>query len=153
MPTATTQAHERKTESSSSLASQLDLFRQPVLRAIAPGIFVPTNPQHIPEVILCKVIECGGGQVRLEPFREDWIQMDPPSLRMIGMGNKRNTLLRLSDGGFIECVKTSPGVWLLNLTSWYNHLRRVAEAAADGEDFWATEGDNYKVYIECARWR
>jgi hypothetical protein len=143
----------QKIATSKAVIGQLDLFRKPKLIPAAPGLYVPTTPDDVPEVMLCKVIPVGNGEFRLEPFREDWLNMDRQNLRLIGMENKRNTLLRLSDGGFVECIKPSPGIWLLNLTSWYNHLRRVSQTQADGEDFWEADGDNMKLYLETARWR
>lgn len=46
----------------------------------------------------------------------------------------------------------APAAWMLNLTSYYNHLRRAAEAQADGEDFWEEGNGNREAYREAQLW-
>lgn len=137
-----------------SILDQLELFRKPLLREVAPGRYVPTDPaiKDLPDVLLCKLVPTGRGEYRLDPFREDWLRMDAESLHLIGMHRQIDTLNRLAKAGFIEIVQVAPKTSLLNLTSWYNHLRRVAEVQADGERFWEEGKGNIEVYRETGGW-
>lgn len=137
-----------------NMFDQLDLFRKPLLREVAPGRYVPTDAaiKDLPEVLLCKLVPTGDGEYRLDPFREDWLRMDADSLRQIGMHRQIDTLNRLAKAGFIEIVQVAPKTSLLNLTSWYGHLRRVAEVQADGERFWEEGRGNIELYRETGGW-
>lgn len=137
-----------------STFQQLDMFRKPLLREVAPGRYVPTDPDihELPDVLLCKLTPCGNGEYRLDPFREDWLPIRKDTLQQIGMHRQVDTLNRLAKAGFIEIIAVAPQTHLLNLTSWYNHLRRVAEVQADGERFWEVGRGNIEVYREIGGW-
>jgi hypothetical protein len=137
-----------------SEVDQLDMFRQPVLREVAPGKFVPSDPhiKELPEIILCRVVPLGNGEYTLQPFREDWLRMSKENLKLIGMAHQSDTLGRLAKAGFIEILPVAPGTKLLNLTSWYNHLRRVAACQADEENFWEVGKGNIELYREVGGW-
>lgn len=139
---------------SSDLPGQMDMFREPILRQVAPDRYVPTDPDLVPDVLLCKVIPLDNGEYTIRPFREDWIRMCNSNLKLLGLANQRDTLVRLGRAGFVEVIQASPGMFLLNLTSWYNHLRRVAQCEADGESFWEPGKGNRELYLETLReWR
>lgn len=53
-------------------------------------------------------------------------------LRNLGIGITYAALRRLGQGGFIHVTHVAPGVYTLDLPSFYEHLRRVE---AD-EEFW-----------------
>lgn len=147
-------AWDRKLKSTEELVDQLDLFRKPVLREVAPGKFVPTAgaSEDLPEVIPCRVRDLGNGEVALVPFREDWMRMDSENLKLLGLEKAQHTVKRLAAAGFIEAIKVAPHTWMLNVTSYYNHLRRIAEAQADGENFWEEGGGNREAYRQAGGW-
>jgi len=139
--------------STRKVIDQMDLFRKPLFVPVAPGVFVPTHPEEeLPDVVLCKVVDCGDGNYRLEPFREDWIEMTTPKLKLLGLENKRHTLKRLGSAGFIELCKIAPGCYMLNLTSYYGHIRRVAEWKLEDKDFWEAGRGNREAYQEAGDW-
>jgi hypothetical protein len=133
---------------------QEDLFRKPLLREIAPGRYVPTHPEahEIPDTLLCHVVPVGNGEYTIQPFREDWMRCSGKNLAKIGMERSIDTLKRLAKAGFVEMVPVAPGTYLLNLTSWYNHLRRGASAQADEEEFWEPGRGNLEAYRETGGW-
>jgi hypothetical protein len=75
------------------------------------------------------------------------MRLDRRLARMLGFAGQYATLHRLGWAGFIEIVSPSPGVSLLNLDSWFNHLRRCAE----DPEFWSKSGPNYRAYSEAIR--
>lgn len=83
-------AWDRKVKASAEFAEQLEMFRKPIFRELAPGVFAPTagKDAEVPEVILCRVVPLGNGEYKLEPFREDWLRLDRSGLRMLGLENR-----------------------------------------------------------------
>ena len=66
------------------------------------------------------------------PFTEHLVKLDSELAALLGFPGQFHTLYRLADSGFVEIVKVSPQVRLINLDSWFNHLRRCAE----NPEFW-----------------
>ncbi|MDF3129267.1 hypothetical protein P0Y35_08675 [Kiritimatiellaeota bacterium B1221] len=154
MTSSSNHAWDRKLKSTANFIEQMDLFRKPILREVAPGKFVPTagTSEDLPDVMLCRIRDLGNGEVSLEPYREEWMRMDEDNLKLLGLEKSRHTILRLAAAGFIEALKVAPHTWMLNLTSYYNHLRRIAEAQADGENFWEEGNGNREAYREAGGW-
>ncbi|PTY03910.1 hypothetical protein DB346_02940 [Verrucomicrobia bacterium LW23] len=102
------------------------------LSECAPGKFVQVGHGQAPKIIICDVVGNNDGTCRMVPRNFEKFQSLTDEL-LEAMGNvSRETLMRLIMGGFIEGIKVSPRVWLINLQSWFNHLDRCA---ADPE-FW-----------------
>jgi len=59
------------------------------------------------------------------------------------LGVSSDTVVRLGMAGFVDVYHVSPGVFLLDLDSWFGHLRKVQE----DPDFWDREGGNYRTYM------
>lgn len=110
---------------------------------VAPQRWVPKRPGGEPPVaIIADFVRNADGTFRLEPRKhEKMVPLTYEVARSLGMSGT-NTLRRLGRCGFIELVKVAPGRYLLNIQSWYNHLRRCAE----DPEFW--EGKNYEHYKE-----
>ena len=72
----------------------------------------------------------------------------PSVLRLakkLGFLGTWETIIRLGRAGFIEVIQVAPRVTLINIDSWYNHLRRCAE----DPDFWELSRDAIKEYRKC----
>jgi len=65
------------------------------------------------------------------------------SIRALGFDKRLTTLVRLARAGFIEVSHPSPGIRLLNVDSWFEHLRRTQE----DPDFWDEDGENWRNYM------
>ena len=102
---------------------------------IAPGLWRPAegvDPASIPDVILARTMRAPDGAVRLVPAGEQWVRLDSDIVQALGFAGDCKTLLRLAMAGFIEIVRVAPRCKLLNLSSWWGHVRRVSE----DQDFW-----------------
>lgn len=118
------------------------------LLQVAPGVWRHTGTGPTPEMVICRVIPNDDGTVRLVPAYEQWMRLCSKSVQMLGMAGQWHTLMRLGRAGFIEIVRPAPSFHLLNLTTWWGHLARVA---AD-PDFWnkhtADGKKRFKLYKE-----
>ena len=117
---------------------------KPAMVKISPGLYAPADPHvDVPETGVGMFFPDGKGRYEFSPVQERMVKMTEDLLERLGMKNRKQTMLRLSRAGFIEIVKPGPGIHLLNLDSWFNHLARVAE---DPEEFWDRAGANFKHY-------
>jgi hypothetical protein len=95
---------------------------------VSPGRWVPVTVACVPEIVLARMEAVGrDGAYRCVPLTEQWRKLDQPTVNALGLNGQWHTLTRLAAAGFIEIVHVSPGVSLLNLASWWGHLKRVAE--------------------------
>lgn len=124
------------------LSSRLKDATRPVMVQVAPGKWVPNKIQEPPELSLCKWQTNGDGTFSPLPFTERMVRMNARLARLLGFPDHWDTLLRLGRAGFIELVPVSPHTSMLNLNSWYNHLRRCAE----DPEFWDPKGANCREY-------
>jgi hypothetical protein len=116
-----------------SVVPKLKTAAHAAVAEVAPGKYVPTG-KTMPDYTIASFIPDSNGQTfSLKPVLENMVRVDSTVLASIGMKGMRLTLHRLGRAGFIEVVKISPRSSLLNLDSWYNHVRRCAE---EGEEFW-----------------
>jgi hypothetical protein len=123
----------------SSLPQRLKKATAPSMIEVAPGRFVPTNELEIPEVSLCTWKPFVDGTYSPVPQRERFIKLSSKVAKLLGVESRNlGPLYRLSRMGCIEVIQAAPRLHLINLTSWYNHLRRCAE----DPEFWE-EGRGY----------
>jgi len=111
---------------------------------IAPGLYRSAegvDPDSIPDVILARTVRAVDGAVRLVPAGEQWVRLDSDVVRALGFAGDCKTLLRLGMAGFIEIVRVAPRCKLLNLSSWWGHVRRVSE----DQDFWSPDDSKGKA--------
>ena len=99
---------------------------------VAPGIWVPADAKAVPDLTLAYWIPNEDGTYKLVPFRERMIKLGRKIASILGFPGQYNTLHRLAEAGFIEILKITPQTHMLNLNSWFNHLRRCAE----DPEFW-----------------
>ena len=109
---------------------------------VAPGQWKPVDPDaQIPSVTMAYWSPNDDGTWKLIPFKDHLVRLNSTLARALGFPGQYNTLLRLAAAGFVEIVRAAPGTSLLNLDSWFNHLRRCAE----DPDFWK-DPKRLKVY-------
>ena len=99
---------------------------------VAPGVWRHTGNGTPAEMIICRVVPNQDGTVRLVPAYEQWMRLCSANVRLLGMEGQWHTLMRLGRGGFIEISNPAPRYHMLNLTTWWGHLARVAE----DPDYW-----------------
>jgi hypothetical protein len=118
------------------LPARLAAITRPDMVQIAPGKYAPTSDQ-VPEMTVCAWQKTADGHYHPVPVAERWIRLDEDMLRILGFRGDRprpDTLLRLGRAGFIEVIQATPKCHMLNLDSWFNHLRRCAEDPFFWED-------------------
>lgn len=127
-------------------SEHLTMLQKGNLIEVAPSLYRPVNPADVPDVILARLESAGNGAYRLVPAGEAWARLDSTTVQALGFAGRWDTIMRLGLAGFIEVVKPAPGTTLLNLASWWGHLRRVSE------DPWFWENDSrMEAYREACR--
>jgi hypothetical protein len=105
---------------------------------------MPNGGGKLPDVCLATFRPMKDGTVELLPITDRLVALTPPLVKRLGFSDDdASTLQRLATAGFIEIVRVSPHRRLINLDSYYNHLRRVAE----DPEFWDNEA-NRAAYRE-----
>lgn len=100
---------------------------------VAPGKWVRTARGKAPDQLICQVLENRDGTFRFVPLEDRMVKITPALTRRLGMGSTTNTLHYLGRAGFVEVARPAPKLCMLNLDSFYNHLRRTVE----DPDFWS----------------
>jgi len=126
------------------LTTKLRSATAPELVQVSPGRWMVNGGGRLPDVVLASLSPCGDGTYQCLPFTERLAPLDAALVHRLGFGSDRGrTLKRLAKAGFIEIIYPTPKRPLINLDSYYNHLRRVAE----DPEFWEKK-DNLKAYQE-----
>jgi len=141
-PTSTPESSELKT------AERLRALTRPDMVQVAPGRWSPRPGKKPPEFTVASWKNNGDGTYTAVPHEERMIRLTRKLADALGFQCQLHTFYRLGNAGFIELLHPAPGRRLLNLDSWYNHLRRVAE----DPDFWSSDGKNLKAYREAQGW-
>ena len=115
---------------------------RPAMVQVAPGRWMPQKKDQIPEMSVCRWQSNADGTFTPLPMTERMVRITQDLVTLLGFPGQWNTITRLARAGFIETLQVAPHVTLLNLDSWYNHLRRVAEDS----EFWSADGENFKEY-------
>jgi len=110
---------------------------------VAPGMFAHSMAKP-PKIVLCDVEPSDTpGLCKVVPRQYERMEKVTDELLETLGGISRDTMARLIHGGFVEGIRVAPRIYLLNLHSWFNHLRRCAEQP----DFWERQGEkNLKHY-------
>lgn len=119
---------------SEPLTARLRKSTAPRMVQVAPGIFARQNTAAVPDVTLAYWIPQDDGTYKLLPFTERMVRVTTKLVRMLGFAGQYNTLMRLGEAGFVEIVRIAPNTHLINLDSWFNHVRRCAENTEFWED-------------------
>lgn len=102
---------------------------------VAPGRYVPTKEGDAPDFTFARWSKKANGEYELLPEATRLVRLTGELIRQLGFAGRADTLFRLGRAGFIEVVKVSPQAAMINLDSWFNHVRRCAE----DPEFWETE--------------
>jgi len=130
------------------LPDRLKETTKPDMIMVAPGKYMPRSGCQAPEVCLAQWRRNPDGTYSPAPFQERMARLSQKLCRMLGFAGQFETLRRLGRAGNIELIKISPQVYLLNIDSWFNHLRRCAE----DPDLWDKEGEMYRNYVKAQGW-
>lgn len=128
-----------------NLARRLSRATQPDMVQVSPHRWTPKRTDvEVPEMTLARWTQDEGCTYQCVPFQERMARLDTKLLELLGLGHGgRRTIQRLGKAGFIELLLISPRCFVLNLDSYFNHLRRMAE------DPWFWEKpENLKAYTE-----
>lgn len=131
-----------------SIQARLHAATRPDMVEIAPGKFAPKDGAQAPEMCIASWKRESDGTYRAVPVCERMVKLTSKLTRMLGFPGQFETIRRLGRAGYIECIKVTPQIYLLNLDSWYNHLRRCAE----DPEFWDSDGKNLKEYRQAQGW-
>lgn len=95
---------------------------------ISPGEYVPLCPEDgAPAAVLAVWERTAGGSYRAVPITDRMLRLTAQLAEVLGFHGGYDTLYRLGRSGFIELIKVAPKTTLLNVDSYYRHLRRCAE--------------------------
>jgi hypothetical protein len=137
---------EKTVKPTGKTADVMRMLTRPTMVQVSPGRFVPSTDES-PDYTVCIWRECDGGQYELVPETTRLVRVNARLLRALGMLHQERTMRRLALAGFIEMLPVAPATWVLNLDSWFNHLRRVAE----DEEFWESGRGNLEEYLGVLR--
>jgi hypothetical protein len=107
----------------------------------------PAPGEKMPEYVICRWSKSADGLCRPIPVPMNMARVTADLLVLLGFGGTHrkqtfHTLRRLATAGFVEMVHVSPGVWMLDLDSWFRH---VAECV-DNPDRWEEGGEDLRSY-------
>jgi hypothetical protein len=110
---------------------------------IAPGKW-KTQGGADPEYVLAEVFRYADGSLGLRPAGEGrCVRLTWQVGQLLGFPGQLHTVRRLARAGFVRMPQPSPGVHMLDLDSWYAHLRVTEE----DPDFWDPKGPNVRRYL------
>lgn len=121
---------------------------RPAMVPAGPGRWRPRTGEDAPKVCVSRWVQLADGTYHPEPFPYRWVQLTPELLRELGFAQdasdrvRRDTLQRLAAAGFVRLARISPGVTMLDLDSWQEHMWRCL---AD-PDYWERDGEAFRRY-------
>jgi hypothetical protein len=125
------------------LVDRLREATKPVFVQAAPGKWVPCKPhEKHPYMTISYWHDNGDGTYTPYPVTERLVKLDSSVATKLGFDGQYNTLRRLAEAGFIETIKVAPGLTLINVDSYFNHLKRTSE----DPEFWDRKGRNFQTY-------
>lgn len=130
------------------LPERLRAATRPEMVQVAPGRWAPRAGGDAPDMTLARWHREPDGTYTPIPCAERMAKLTNRLCRLLGIPGQAETLRRLSRAGNIEMIKISPQIYLLNLDSWFNHLRRCAE----DPELWDKGSPQYRNYIQAQGW-
>ncbi len=95
---------------------------------VAPGEYVPLCPaDEVPKAGIALWEKTRSGTYQAVPVTDRMLRLGAELASLLGFSGDYDTLYRLARAGFIETIKVAPRTILLNVDSYYRHLRRCAE--------------------------
>lgn len=125
----------------------LDATR-PDMVQVAPGKFAPRPGRKVPDMTVATWQANADGTYSAVPVCERMVKLTRKLSSTLGFPGQFETMRRLGRAGYIECIKATPHIYMLNLDSWYGHLRRCAE----DPEFWDPDGKNLRAYKQAQGW-
>ena len=125
----------------------LDASR-PDMVQVAPGRWAPRPGRKVPDMTVATWQPNPDGTFSPVPVCERMVKLTRKLTSMLGFPGQFETMRRLGRAGYIECIKATPHIYMLNLDSWYGHLRRCAE----DPEFWDPDGKNLRAYKQAQGW-
>ena len=132
------------------IVARLRELTKPDMIQVAPGKWTPAAAGGAaPEFTVAAWRANGDGTYGLAPHDERLVRLTRKlAAKLVGEGIQMNTFHRLARAGYIEIVQPVPQLRLLNLDSWYNHLRRCAE----NPEMWEMGSKWRKAYQQAQGW-
>jgi hypothetical protein len=121
---------------------------RPDMIQVAPGRWAPRPGRKAPDVTLATWQANADGTYTPTPICERMVKLTRKLTTMLGFPGQFETIRRLGRAGYVECIKLTPHIYMLNLDSWFGHLRRCAE----DPDFWDQDGKNLRAYKQAQGW-
>ena len=126
---------KKEQEKQPTLAERLRECAASEMVRVAPDAYAwkPRVPGNEPEgLAVCRWTKGSDGAWRPMPLATRLVRVNAELMACLGFqsGRRRqryDTLLRLARANFIDMVRPSPGVWMLDLATWYRHLAACAE--------------------------
>ena len=115
---------------------------KPVMIQVAPGKWMADQDKTPPDYTVAEWHKNGDGSYTPVPAAGKLVRVTSRLVRELGFTGQWCTLRRLWRAGFVEMLQIAPNTTLINLDSYYNHLRRVAE----DPDFWERGKPNFEHY-------
>jgi len=130
---------------------QTDMFEEPNegdLVQVSPGRFIAKGGKP-PEQIIAEVFHHSDSTFGIRPMNGGrYVRLSKRTVKMFGV-RRPTTIVRLGIAGFVNVTRPAPGVYLLDVDSWCEHLRNTQE----NPDFWDKDGENFKTYMfKNGRW-
>lgn len=95
---------------------------------VSPSEYVPLCPtDEAPAAVLAVWEKTQAGTYRAVPIPDRMLRLTAQLAAVLGFQGSYDTLYRLGRAGFIEMIKIAPHTTLLNVDSYYRHLRKCAE--------------------------
>lgn len=130
------------------MIKRLRALQSRCLLPVAPGLYRTLRDALPPEIVISRMEDRGNGVYEVVPVNEQWIRLTADVMKAFGFTTGRgSTLFRLARAGFIEVVPIAPHTNILNLSSLYGHLARVAE----DPEFWDEDTPQGKARMKAYR--
>jgi len=132
-----------------AFAQRLAELTRPDMVRVAPdkNCWLPKQNAAVPNYALCRWVKSGQGYAPI-PVGGRWVRLSAGLCAELGFRDvsryrKHETVMRLYRAGFIDMVQASPGVWLLNIDSWFRHLK----ACAENPEMWEDGSEDRETYL------
>ena len=119
---------------------------------VAPGadVYVPAEGVNdAPEYVLAHFVQQKDGTYRCVPYQIRMARVNTELMSLLGFPSEPGrpvqyqTLRRLATAGFIDMVQVSPGTGMLDVDSWFRHLRYCMEHP----ECWEKGSEDRKTYL------
>jgi hypothetical protein len=121
---------------------------RPDMVQVAPGRWAPRPGRKAPDMTLATWQQNADGTYTPTPMTERMVKLTRKLTTLLGFPGQFETIRRLGRAGYVECIKLTPHIYMLNLDSWFGHMRRCAE----DPDFWDADGKNLRAYRQAQGW-